>query len=621
MLQLPANLPRTYATTNLTSHRAPLATHASKQQALTELSEWMQESDNLTGHLRLLHLGLSGPHTKKGGINDGILHLFENRTSWNKKCTESGSLALVAFALMTFGDRILDESGDNIDKDKLELALNMLFGKDMPSIGSQVMKYASRMRLSKDRNTPNDYTLFSNSGYQITVTHRGEVVKDFEPLINAQNVNGTYFQKAPRQSVENFFSSDIGCPTYFMKMYENLDSPKAKIDPDNPAPSIKAMCNAMKATVTIYDNTTRTTDSNDVETEDSVRLQFLTDSAPTKIRDHRNTLRQANQNKALNELPLNTYRAFLRHKTGETNVRSHITCSGAQFSGTEGENIHSAKKVIKATVDSENQKRKVLVADIRLLAGNTRFGNERSKYDRHTEAMTSACKNYATDRQGEGDRIGGQKKVTYIPVWQETHGKWLTQGHTRSSHELTEPTIGDDKPGTLPHAVAGLFDQLPPPYKNKYRPIYSQWRALYEQRNENNNAIQFATMTSILSDAFNEATDTQVELMLGCKSAKDRTPSVLAGVALLKPLIQSEIEKPVDERRLDRFFTPHFDYDALTPDEQMHFKKQFDLSLLQSVSKFNTGAATNVNTYVLKEYFKDVPFIQECDAETVRVGG
>ena len=56
----------------------------------------------------------------------------------------------------------------------------------------------------------------------------------------------------------------------------------------------------------------------------------------------------------------------------------------------------------------------------------------------------------------------------------------------------------------------------------------------YDQGHERH-AITFATLSTILADVISEHSDTDIELIIGCKSAKDRSTSVVAGINLLYP--------------------------------------------------------------------------------------
>lgn len=596
----------------------PRAVHSphitEKQASLNTFSDLMHQDTASSFHL--LKQGLSGMQNHGTPDQRNVLGLFANKSNsfWNRKCTESGSLALVAMALKIFGNKILDASGKNIDRHKLEMALHMLFGKDMPSIKSDVMSAIANMRLEASEH---GYTIRSKN-YVINVGRSedsgGIIMDDF---VNSQNVDRSYFQKIGARDAQNFFENE-SVPDFLWKCLNKTHETPTKISSNNPKPAIEEMSSKMESGKKMHTRETTTINSWGT-TKDNLSCEFLADSAPSQIHKHVDKIREQEVElwppEKLTERPVNVYRANFERQTEDgPTTKSHITCCGSQYGGTESENIEKAQKIIqavKAKNDPDTLQKKLIVVDLRLLAENKIKGNEQGIYRRHVSAMEAAC-------ESEG--------VDYRPIFHEAHT--LGEGRvTRLQHSpLTTPSAKDEESGSLKDTVCKLFGSLPTTVWRKHAAVYEKWAALYDKRHDQHNAIAFATLSKILFEAISENSDTHIELLMGCKSAKDRTTSVLAGITLLEPLILRELEHPSGRDGaidIQRFFTEsgHFNYEGLTPDEKVYLKDLYDLSLLQASNKFNTGAETNVSSAVLKEFFEGVDFIAESEPHTVSAHG
>lgn len=125
-----------------------------------------------------------------------------------------------------------------------------------------------------------------------------------------------------------------------------------------------------------------------------------------------------------------------------------------------------------------------------------------------------------------------------------------------------------------------------------------------------------------LATAINETPegDTNVAVVMGCKSAKDRTISIVLGNSMLQTLFEKrladdgEIENLVDQQG-------YFNCDSLTAEELMILKDLFDIRVLHVSNKFNVGFQGNINTDVLQDsFFKNVDFIHESSSYTVGMG-
>lgn len=104
--------------------------------------------------------------------------------------------------------------------------------------------------------------------------------------------------------------------------------------------------------------------------------------------------------------------------------------------------------------------------------------------------------------------------------------------------------------------------------------------------------------------------------MMGCKSAKDRTTSVVLGNSLLQTLIEKRLaEHTTIETLFDK--EGYFSCESLTTEELVMLKDLFDIRILHIANKFNVGLEGNINTDVLQDsFFKNVDFIHKSNAYT-----
>ena len=274
-------------------------------------------------------------------------------------------------------------------------------------------------------------------------------------------------------------------------------------------------------------------------------------------------------------------------------------------------------------------------------------GNEQKIYDGHTLAMQAA-----TDEMNNDRAIAGRNQVKYLSIHSEAHSQadatfakvvapvvmvGLAATAVVSAVGLITPlapvaggtgagavvalgatarvynpsTLSDDAEIiALCSEVEELFKNLPLEIKNKYRPVFDKWRSLLSELHHERHAITFATLSTILADVISEHSDTDIELIIGCKSAKDRSTSVVAGINLLYPLIMDELKK--EDSNIGRFFSSdgYFNPNNLTAEETRSMKDCYDIRLFHSANKVNTGVEANISSNLfINSFFKNVDFI------------
>ncbi|MFA8043612.1 transposase, partial [Escherichia coli] len=143
-----------------------------------------------------------------------------------------------------------------------------------------------------------------------------------------------------------------------------------------------------------------------------------------------------------------------------------------------------------------------------------------------------------------------------------------------------------------------------------------------DKLNHERNTVPFACLTTILATAINETPegDTNVAVVMGCKSAKDRTISIVLGNSMLQTLFEKRF---ADDGEIENLFDQqgYFNCDSLTAKELMMLKDLFDIRVLHLSNRFNVGLQGNINTDVLQDsFFKNVDFIHESNSYTVGMG-
>ena len=203
----------------LTAHE----TH--KQGALDALSDKLTaerlDDQSLKECFELLTSGILGKKGHPDPDNTKILSLFKNNYSWNdlgaRKCPRSAALALVAFTLKVFGDKIVNNGA--IYRKDLEFGMNMLFGKNMVDIEQDVFDMVDSIRIEKEAD--GSYTLASKN-YRINVSAcipptvqspgKDGRLPFFKSFVNAENIRSSFFHNIDKATVHAFFGGVDNTP-------------------------------------------------------------------------------------------------------------------------------------------------------------------------------------------------------------------------------------------------------------------------------------------------------------------------------------------------------------------------------------------------------------------------
>ncbi|EPE9605447.1 transposase [Escherichia coli] len=296
-------------------------------------------------------------------------------------------------------------------------------------------------------------------------------------------------------------------------------------------------------------------------------------------------------------------------------------------------NLHAARKVLSGIIGNvpKNNKPKTIIFDLRFLSAikqKVYFGNEKPLFVKHTAMMREACKDLPQpveyiplDCEAHSHRSVAFAKTVVAPIMVTGVGAALM--YATSSGPYYAKSISDSPDiEMIKNRMAGLFNHMGNSVQTKYRPVFDKWNELVDKLNHERNTVPFACLTTILATALNETPegDTNVAVVMGCKSAKDRTISIVLGNSMLQTLIEKrlayggEIENLFDQQG-------YFSCESLTAEELMMLKDLFDIRVLHLSNKFNVGLQGNINTDVLQDsFFKNVDFIHESNSYTVGMG-
>jgi hypothetical protein len=262
----------------------------SKQEKLNLFSDSLKKANYSEALMRLrgqLCRGLSKEQEDSIESDRDILQLFGNRSgyfSYKRQCTESGTLALAAYALKIFGMKILD-GNHHIDSEKLQMAWHMSFGNHMPKIQSDLAQVACR-------NNGGVFHLRTEH-YAMNIVPLGD--PQFEELIQPQCVRKEFFYDKTKKELQAFLGSAHypeafnSCIEKVTGFWDTLSSKFRKKTPINE--SIDSACEKMQEGSKIYKSTVTTYLSSNEKLEQITHVQYELDSAPSTLSNPKNRLK------------------------------------------------------------------------------------------------------------------------------------------------------------------------------------------------------------------------------------------------------------------------------------------------------------------------------------------
>lgn len=595
---------------NLVSDRLGLSfdeLQQAKQSGLNNFQRLLEERPVTECHQLLQH-GINGVRLPDTADQHSVQKLFDNRTVFVKKCTESGALAMAALALKVFGSTLV--VNDRIDHDRLNMAMRMLFGNDMDELGGAI-----NYDFTASYRPLGSYYVLTSRHYSISVGptfDQQQRDQQFAELISDENLDSGYFHSRTTGLVGQLFMVGDSMPG---ELFESigLDFRKpVKITANNAAAEIARLSSQMNKGALAHSSSSTTTLSDETEVRSSVTSRYFADSCPSVLRKFQKHLDPRQIYSWANRV-INATRMEHTLDIGTQTVSSEKYVFAAVQS------IQEATKIVAGVFGDAplEQGKKYLFTDIRLL--NRSKPAERALYEKHVELMGTAC---------------ARRGITYCPYLQEAHSSTEHVASTfqhatyMQRYRYSGPESGSYKDKSLKQQYQERFYRTAPWVQKYYRDTMDVWTALYDQGDEVDGGIAFVALTQILGRVLAENDPGLIRKHgKGCKSAKDRGTSATCGELLFETLLETEFYKAEKEGRLPnirRFFqggvaSGHFNYADLPPDERMLLKRNFDRALLHAANRNNTGVATNISTYPLTSFFRDVPFIASAKIFTVDV--
>lgn len=177
------------------------------------------------------------------------------------------------------------------------------------------------------------------------------------------------------------------------------------------------------------------------------------------------------------------------------------------------------------------------------------MGSEKPLFVKHTAMMREACKELPQSVEyvpltceAHSHRSVALAKTVAAPIMATGVGAALMYA-TSSGPYYAQSLSGSPDIEMIKNRMAKLFNQSDTSVRNKYRPAFDKWNELVGKLNHERNTVPFACLTTILATAINETPegDTNVAVVMGCKSAKDRTISIVLGNSMLQTLFEKRL--------------------------------------------------------------------------------
>ncbi|ONG13514.1 hypothetical protein BWR13_12305 [Escherichia coli] len=572
-----------YSVVNL--EKQLMSNESPKQTLLNDFSHRlkMEGEEQLCDCVNELKLGLS---------SNNKYDLFKNKETslWKRKVPESAALAMTGTVYKLFGSRLLN-ARNQLDKNLLEMAMQMVYGKDMVTKSGDIL---IDIQLNKDGSLQSKHYTFDV----------GEVINSYniDLFVNASSINQTYLHDKKPGDVISLYGTLDNIPLVVKECTgkNHQINVKAKL-PQERSEKVEDMCERMRGGISMFNHTTKTAGN----IEHNFQLSFLVDSRPSIT----NKYSAKDVGEDILALPVNVYRADFKIKiNNEVEKASSIVLCAVQ------KNLHAARKVLSGIMGNvpKNNKPKTIILDLRFLSAIKQkvfLGSEQS-----VEYVPLAC-------EAHSHRSVALAKTVAAPIMATGVGSALMYA-TSSGPYYAQSLSGSPDIEMIKNRMAELFNQLDISARNKYRPAFDKWNELVDKLNHERNTVPFACLTTILATAINETPegDTNVAVVMGCKSAKDRTISIVLGNSMLQTLFEKRF---ADDGEIENLFDQqgYFNCDSLTAKELMMLKDLFDIRVLHLSNRFNVGLQGNINTDVLQDsFFKNVDFIHESNSYTVGMG-
>jgi hypothetical protein len=287
-------------------------------------------------------------------------------------------------------------------------------------------------------------------------------------------------------------------------------------------------------------------------------------------------------------------------------------------------------EVLDSAADNNKDKKKICMVGTKIL----RNGHEKKVYNQHVAAMTAATNELSTEKR-EIKYYAHSVNVHADGIFKR-YWNWLSSIFRLKSESLPRDCDTESIHSQSGHVKFGYLSN----YKthiNNMKPsqgkfcdtMLSDLINLLKDTNVRRHAIPIATLHTLLVSFLNNPenyvtpadADTHFVYTLDCKTAKDRTTSVLAGVKALMPImLRRYVIYGNDPTKLSLAnvldVENRLDWNKLDRAERTIIRKSIDPKMFTVGNENMYGIPTNISTGVFESsFFANVPFIKALMAD------
>lgn len=279
-----------------------MSNESPKQTLLNDFSHRlkMEGEEQLCDCVNELKLGLS---------SNNKYDLFKNKETslWKRKVPESAALAMTGTVYKLFGSRLLN-ARNQLDKNLLEMAMQMVYGKDMVTKSGDIL---IDIQLNKDGSLQSKHYTFDV----------GEVINSYniDLFVNASSINQTYLHDKNPGDVISLYGTLDNIPLVVKECTgkNHQINVKAKL-PQERSEKVEDMCERMRGGISMFNHTTKTAGN----IEHNLQLSFLVDSRPSIT----NKYSAKDVGEDILALPVNVYHADFKIKINNAVEKASSNC-------------------------------------------------------------------------------------------------------------------------------------------------------------------------------------------------------------------------------------------------------------------------------------------------------
>lgn len=551
--------------------------------------------------------------------NLGYSTLFEQRSYFfHSSVTESGALAVVALLLVLQPElNHSEEGGAKISRKNLAYGLSAFFGKSLSSAAREAcLNYANKMSFdcetrqihsahyhfqfpSKEAlatpsfgsldSPPDVATVVPSMSSDGELSDQSAVGSPRTPLSSTSRLS--LVDSCDQQSFYNANLEDVVAFACRLRLdegtpnYEFLTGLPGKYE-QRLARSVDALPSPSISGKVAYDRTVAIGDQ-----RVKISMTFAARTVPV--------LAQRLLSRGSEPLtdPVNLY-TFSMGRVDDGGVTTNILCF-ASLTALKGDQPDSLSLRARGVVQQANIGSAPFIVGVSLLRAHIE-SDENKLFKGHVKAVTDALKE---------ERV----TVPYYPLLCNVASKpWVGATLPVSSTFAEAHALRDRQ---LQGKMTNLFNETFPighASRAKYLPILETWAKLLGLLGDQKYVAPFLTHTVILQGVLG------FQIWMGCKSAKDRTTALLAGLSMIRPVIDGRLERG---ESIGNLFDSHgrLREAALTPAEVQLIGKLYDPQMMHAINHDTLGVDANIAGRVLTQgTFAELSFVR--DPHTVGVG-